>query len=46
MYWRRMDNISWTDQVKMKRYYNESRRRGMSCKKHKEGTLAGLLTFA
>jgi hypothetical protein len=30
--WRRMEKISWTDHVRdMKKYYMESRRRGMFC---------------
>jgi hypothetical protein len=28
--WRRMEKISWTDHVRMKKYYTDFRRRGTS----------------
>jgi hypothetical protein len=34
--WRRMERISWTVRVKMKKCYMESRKKGSSYIKHKE----------
>jgi len=42
--WRRMESISWTDCVKMKKYYIESRKKGTSYIKNNEGKLIGLVT--
>jgi predicted ATPase with chaperone activity len=43
-YWRRIEKISWTDCVSMKKYYKASRKKGISYKQLKEGRLTGLLT--
>jgi hypothetical protein len=43
--WRRIEKISWTDYVRMKNYYLESRNRGISYMKYVNGRRTGLFTF-
>jgi len=40
-----MEKISWTDHVRMKIYYLESRSRGISYMKYVNGRRTGLVTF-
>jgi hypothetical protein len=44
--WRRMEKISWTDHVKMKKYYLESRSRRISYMKYVNGRQTGWSHFA
>jgi hypothetical protein len=43
--WRKMEKISWTDHVRMKKYYLESRSRGISYMKYINGRQTELVTF-
>jgi len=43
--WRRTDKISWTDYVRTKYYYLESKSRGTSYIKYINGMRTGLFTF-
>jgi len=43
--WRRMEKISWTDHVRLKMYYLESRSRGISYMKYINGRRNRLVTF-
>ena len=42
--WRRMEKISWTDHVRMKKCYLESMSKGISYRKQENGRLTGLDT--
>jgi hypothetical protein len=42
---RRMEKIGWTDHVRKKMYYLESRSRGISYMKYVNGRRTGLVTF-
>jgi hypothetical protein len=41
----KMEKVSWTDHVRMKMYYLESRSRGISYMKYVNGRRTGLVTF-
>jgi len=43
--WRRMEKISWTDHIKIKKYCSESRSRGISYIKYINGRRTRLVTF-
>jgi hypothetical protein len=43
--WRRMERISWTDRVEIRKYYMESRETGISYMQYRERILIGLVTF-